>query len=349
MSRRVAVVYNHAGIDEYESLKDIDPATLDFKPEYSIHVSTAQEEYDSVAKALAQEGFDVTALNVKDDLKSLRKLLEGRPPDVIFNLVEYFKESSLLEAAVAGLYELYGVPYTGAPPFALGLCVRKGLTKQVLLANGVPTPRFKLLHEPLFPKRHGLRYPLIVKPAREDASAGVNRGSVVFDFEALQGRLMTLAADFKPPYLVEEFVEGSELHVSVLGNDPPVVLPIIEFDFSELPDDYPKIISYDAKWNPLEEVYHRVHSVCPARIARRTKKAVEDICLKAYRITGCRDYARIDLRLDKKGRPFLLEVNPNPDLTEGVSFMESAEASGLTFSRTLRMIVEYALGRAPER
>ena len=347
MSSRVAVVYNHVGEDEYEKLKEIDPASLEFKPEYSIHVSTVQEEYDSVVRALEKEGFRARSFNVKDDLKALKKLLTRRPPDVIFNLVEHFKESPMLESSVAGLYELYRIPYTGASPFALGLCLRKGLTKQVLLANGVPTPRFKLLHDPVVPRRHGLRYPLIVKPAREDASSGMDKGSVVFDFESLQTRLAKVAAEFSPPYLVEEFVEGSELHVAVLGNDPPVVLPIIEFDFSELPDDYPKIISYDAKWNPLEEVYHRVHSVCPAKLPRRVEKAVEEICLKAYQITGCRDYARIDLRLDKKGRPFVLEVNPNPDLTEGVSFMESAEKAGLTFSNTLRMIVEYALKRRP--
>jgi len=346
MRTSVAIVYNNVGQDEYEKLKEVDPSSLGFETEYSLQVSTAQEEYDHVVNALAAEGFHARSWNIRDDLKTLTRLLSRNPPDVVFNLVEHFKEASLLEAAVAGLYELHGVPYTGATPFALGLCVRKGLTKQVLLANGVPTPRFKLLNQPVFPKRHGLRYPLIVKPAREDASSGVDKDSVVFDYDALQARLAVLAGGFSPPYLVEEFVAGSELHVSILGNEAAaVVLPIIEFDFSELPDDYPKIISYDAKWNPLEEVYHRVHSVCPAKISRRVQRAVEEICLKAYRITGCRDYARMDLRLDGKGRPFVLEVNPNPDLTEGVSFMESAEKAGLSFSRTLRMIVDYALGR----
>jgi len=144
---------------------------------------------------------------------------------------------------------------------------------------------------------------------------------------------------------VEEFVEGRELHVSILGNDPPVVLPVIEFDFSDLPPDHPTIISYAAKWNPLDETYHQVHSACPAKLSQRLKKKVDAVSLAAYRTTGVRDYARLDLRLDARNRIYVLEVNPNPDLTEGVSFMESAEKAGISFSATLRKIVEFALQR----
>ncbi len=341
----VAVVFNQVGEDEYEKLKDVDPATLDFKPEYNIHVTTAYEEYEALAKGLESEGFRVRTYNIEENLKRLQKLLSRNPPDVVFNLVEHFKDDAHLESSVAGLYDLYGVPYTGAPPFALDLCVRKGMTKQVLLANGVPTPKFRLVKEPHLPRRHGLRYPLIVKPAREDASSGVEKGSVVEDYDQLNERLQRVFAEYAPPILVEEFVEGMELHVAVLGNSAPMVLPMIEFDFSELPDDHPKIISYDVKWNPLVEAYHRVHSVCPARISKRVQRKVEEVSIRAYQITGCRDYARLDIRLDKHNRPHVLEVNPNPDLTEGVSYMESAENAGLGFGKTLRMIVEFALAR----
>lgn len=132
-----------------------------------------------------------------------------------------------------------------------------------------------------------------------------------------------------------------------LGNDPPVVLPIIEFDFSEFLPDHPTIISYAAKWDPLDEAYHRMHSMCPAKLPKRVQKKIEEIALRAYKLTGCRDYARLDIRLDKNNHPFVLEVNPNPDLTEGVSFMESAEKAGISFSETLKMIVEFALQRKP--
>jgi D-alanine-D-alanine ligase len=119
----------------------------------------------------------------------------------------------------------------------------------------------------------------------------------------------------------------------------------VEFDFSDLPADHPNIISYDAKWNPLEEVYHQVFTICPARLSRRALRRVQVAALAAYRATGCRDYARLDLRLTRAEQPFVLEVNPNPDLTESVSFMESAEQAGYGFEDALRVIVELALER----
>jgi D-alanine-D-alanine ligase len=342
---RVVVLYNHVGEDEYEKLREVDPNSLGFAPQYPIHVSTVKEEYHAIVKALRKEGFAARALNVEENLQKLRSVLEHKPPDVVFNMIEFFHDSSRLEAAVAGLFDLYQVPFTGAPPFALELCQRKGLTKQVLLANGVPTPHYRLLRQPRMPKRHGLHYPLIVKPAREDASAGIHKDSVVYDYAALQARVEKSFAEHLPPIIVEEFIEGRELHVSILGNKPPQVLPIIEFDFSQIPESHPNIISYSAKWDPLDETYHQLHAFCPAKLSKRVQKKVEEISLAAYKVTGCRDYARLDLRLGAHSAVYVLEINPNPDLTEGVSFMESAEKSGLTFSQTLKKIVEFALQR----
>jgi D-alanine-D-alanine ligase len=341
----VLVLYNHLGEDEYEKLKQVDESQLDFEPEYPIQVATVREEYAALVRALRQEGFMAGALNLEDDISKLEALIRRRPPDVIFNLVEHFRDQPALEANVAGLLELHDIPYTGAPPFSLTLCQRKGLTKQLLLANGVPTPRYRLLHTPEMPRQHGLRYPLIVKPAREDASSGVEKSSVVHNLEQLEARLKAVFEEYPPPVLVEEFIEGRELHVSILGNHPPEVLPIIEWDFSELPPDHPPIISYDVKWDPLAEVYHRVHSFCPAKLSRAALRKVREVAIKAYRVTGCRDYARLDIRLAQRAVPYVLDVNPNPDLTEGVSFMESAEAAGYSFSQTLRRIVELALER----
>lgn len=342
---RILVLYNHVGEDEYEKLKDVDPASLGFKPHYPIHVSTIEEEYGAIVRALRREGFTTRTVNVEEDLQKIERHLRRNPPDAVFNLIEFFHENPALEGAVAGLYELLKIPYTGSPPFVLGLCQRKGLTKQVLLANDVPTPRYHLFASASIPRPHGLRYPLIVKPPREDASSGIEKGSVVHDYKSLLAQAKKMLKEFRSPIMVEEFIEGKELHLSVLGNDPPVVLPIIEFDFSEVPAGYPSIISYEAKWAPLQEAYHRVHSVCPAKLPKRIQKKVEEVALRAYEVTGCRDYARIDIRLDKRNRIYVLEINPNPDLTEGVSFMESAEKAGISFSETLRRIVEFALRR----
>ena len=340
----VLLLYNQVGHDEYETLKDVDPATLGFSPTYPIHVATVKDEIGAIVSALEHEGYAVRSVNAKDDLRTLQRALRSGP-DVIFNLVEFFHDTPGLEGAVAGLYDLYQIPYTGAGPFGLTLCNRKGLAKEVMLANGVPTPRYRLLLKPTLPRRHGLHYPLIVKPAREDASAGVSGDSVVHEYPSLMEQVGKIFTEFAQPVLVEEYIEGRELHVSILGNDTPQILPIIEFDFSEFQPHQPRIISYDAKWNPLHEEYHRLHSVCPAKLGPRTVRKIRDIAIRAFQVTGCRDYARLDLRLDRKNRVSVLDINPNPDLTEGVSFMESAEKAGMNFSTTLRTIVEFALAR----
>lgn len=334
--------------DEYVALRSIDPSTLDFIPEYDIHVATVQEEYDAIVNALQKEGFDASCTNILDNFSLLHNLITQNPPDVIFNLVEFFHKDLNNEGSVAGLFDLFRLPYTGSPPFCLSLCKRKGLTKQLLLQNDIATPRFRNLKKPFMEPDHGFRYPLIVKPARQDGSAGVDDNSVVYDYTQLLERLECVFAEYKAPILVEEFIEGKELHVSILGNNPPQVLPSIEFDFTKLPSEHPHLITYDIKWNPLSPAYHRVHSHCPADIDAETEKLVKEQSLRAFLVTCCRDYARIDLRLGSDGVPYILEVNPNPDLTEGVSFMESAEKAGLSFSETLRQIVFFALQRSPQ-
>lgn len=342
----VALVYNRVGPDPFEAFRDVDPNTLDFVPEYPLAVATVQEEYDSLAAALQAEGFAVRSVNLRERVTPLHALLRKDAPAVVFNLVEFFRDDAALEPSVAGIYDLYGVPYTGSPPFVLGLCRRKAMAKQVLLANGVPTPRYKLVRSARFSRRHGLHYPLIVKPAHEDASLGVWKESVAHSLSELETAIARLVTDRKTPILVEEFIEGREIHVAVLGNDPPKVLPAVEYDFSQVSTGHPPIISYDVKWNPLNETYHQVHEVCPAPLPRRLMRRVGAVALEAFRVTGCRDYARVDMRLTADGRVYVLEVNPNPDLTESVSFMRAAEQSGLSFGGTLRRIVECALSRS---
>ncbi len=347
--KKVGIVYNHVGEDIYEKIRHVDPSSLPFTPEYKIDVATVQEEYQALATALGSEGFEARLINLGDSLEVLFDKLRKDPPDVVFNLVEHLRENSHLESAVAGVFEILSIPYTGAPPFALQLCQRKGMTKQLLREHGIRTPRFRLLHEEKALRRHGLRYPLIVKPAREDASSGVDARSVVGDLDSLLAQLHRVFEEFAPPILIEEFIDGRELHVGVLGNSPAEVLPILEYDFGELPPDHPRLLSYDVKWDPLKEAYHRVHTVCPADLPKTVERRVKQAALHAYELTNCRDYARVDIRLSTDNKPYVLEVNPNPDLTEGVSFMESAENRGLTFSQTLRMIVEFALRRGAVR
>src|SRR4030042_2773281 len=185
----VAVLYNFCGEDVYEKMRTVDPETLGFKPEYDINVATVTEEYEAVAKALRKKGYQTTAININEELQSIIKLLRKNPPDVVFNLIEYFRDEPKLEYLIAGLFVLHGIRYTGAPPFTLALCQRKGMTKQLLLANNVPTPRYRLLTEPHIPRRHGLHYPMIIKPGREDARSGVDKSSVVYDSEQFKEQI----------------------------------------------------------------------------------------------------------------------------------------------------------------
>lgn len=343
----VVVLYNHVGEDWYERLRGIDESRLGFTPEYPVaEVATVREEHEEIARALREAGYRARAVDLRNDLRDLERIVQVSRPDVIFNLVEFFHDDAGLESAVAGLFDLYRIPYTGAPPFALELCQRKALAKRVMLGAGVPTPRFRVLDEPGPLPDLELVYPLIVKPAWEDASAGVGEGSVVHDETALAVRLERVYREFEQPLLVEEFIEGRELHVSVWGDEEIEVLPPIEFDFSRLPPGHPHLISYEAKWDPLAEVYHRIHTICPARLTEQELEAVESAAIGAYEATECRDYARLDIRLCD-GVPYVLEVNPNPDLTESVSFMESAEAAGYSFSGALAEIVEMAAARRP--
>jgi len=342
----VAVIYNHVGEDHFEKFREVDPASLEFTPVYPLNVATVMEEYHAIARGLGNEGYQARLFNIEDDLARLQRFLSETPPDVIFNLVEIFRGNPRLESAITALFDLYEIPYTGSAPFALEVCQRKALTKLILLKQEIATPDYRLLRIPKIPRRHGLHYPLIVKPAREDASLGVEAESVVYDYDQLISRIRKVFESFEPPILVEEYIAGKELHVSILGNQPPQALPIIEFDFSSLPEDHPAIITYGVKWNPLDLAYHRVHSICPATLSKKVEGKVREQALRAYQATYCRDYARIDVRLTESRVPFVLEVNPNPDLTESVSFMQSAERAGLTFSETLGRIVEFALARA---
>jgi len=180
---------------------------------------------------------------------------------------------------------------------------------------------------------HGLHYPLIVKPSRQDGSTGVDVHSVVHDYAQLLRRLDRVFAEFSAPVLVEEFIEGKELHVAVLGNNPPIVLPIVEFNFLELPAEHPALITYDIKWNPLSPAYHKVHSFCPANIDPKVEKLVKEQALRAFIATCCRDYARVDIRLGRDGVPYILEVNPNPDLTEGSHSWNRPKRQAYVFRR----------------
>jgi len=186
---------------------------------------------------------------------------------------------------------------------------------------------------------------MIVKPAQEDASVGIDDNSVVYNLSDLRKRIRFIHQEFEQPALVEEYIEGRELNAAILGSLKPVVLPISEIDFSGLHDSMHRIVSYAAKWLQGTIEYNGTKGVCPALIPARTEAMIRDIAMRCYHLIGCRDYARVDFRLTKEGEPYVLEVNPNPDISDDAGFARSARAYGLTFPQVIGKIVESALER----
>jgi D-alanine-D-alanine ligase len=240
---------------------------------------------------------------------------------------------------------LMGVPYTGAPALCLANCQNKVLAKRLLKANGIKTPDFTYFYTETKSYKHNLTFPLIVKPSFQDASVGIENESIVHNQKELNERVNYVLKHFNPPVLVEEFIDGRELNVAVVGDKKLKVLPISEIDFKRMPDHLHNIVSYQAKWDPYHEAYHKTIPICPAKLPKKVEEKAKDIALKAFRVMECRDYARVDMRLAKNKELYVLEVNPNPDLTEGAGFMRSAEHAGLSYARALKKIAMLAYER----
>jgi D-alanine-D-alanine ligase len=342
---KVAIIYNEAYPDFYVKppLKDI--KNLDFVPYFEFDNTTPMEEYEILTERLREAGFNSYSLNMTDDLQLLMKDLKKNKPDVIFNFVELYKENPRLEMNIVGVFELCKIPYTGAPPITLANCQNKPLAKRLLKNAGISTPDFFFAENTNQRLSHSLVFPVIVKPAFEDASVGIDNNAIVYNNSELKKRIAYVFDQFSQPALVEEFIEGRELNVAVMGDKEISALPISEIDFTQMPSHLHNIVSYQAKWDPHHEAYHKTIPICPAELPEEVDLQAKDMAKKAFRLMGCRDYARVDIRLSKENKLYVLEVNPNPDLTEGAGFMRSAEASGLSYVDVLAKIIGYALER----
>ena len=345
---KVLVLYNEAHPDYYHKTEEPTPE-LDFKTYFEVEELTPMEEFEIIAKRLQKLGFDAYTLNLKDDIFVLLNELDKKKPDVIFNFVEIYKDRPRLEMNMVGLYELLGLTYTGAPALTLANCQSKFLTKKLLNYHGINTAKFQMFTTMPGRLKLNVKYPVIVKPAFEDASVGIENESIVKNSKELKERLEYVFEYFKQPALIEEFVKGREFNVSVVGDLRPKVLPISEIDFSKMPDHLHNIVSYQAKWDPHHESYHKTIPICPAKIPKRLEKKLKETALKAFNVMGARDYARVDMRVNSDGEVFVLEVNPNPDLTEGAGFMRSASYAGMSYGMALKKIVMLAYQRGKRK
>lgn len=305
------------------------------------------EEMEDIKEALISLGYKATVFNVDSKVDRLIRFLQEEKPDLIFNLVECIENESVLEMNVAALYELLKIPYTGAGPLALGTALHKPRVKDILTANGIRTPLhqvFKVSDRIVL--KEEMTFPLIVKPSHEDASVGISDRSVVESMNELRRQVRFIWEEFEQPALVEQYIEGRELNVAIMGNGKPIALPISEIDFSGLHPDMRRIVSYAAKWLNGTVEYHGTKGVCPAELPPKIEAELKETALRCYELVGCRDYARVDFRLTAEGTAYVLEVNPNPDISDDAGFARSAKAYGLSFPQIIGKIVESALERA---
>ena len=330
--KRIAVLYN----------VDFEDARPESDPMWASRADVALVA-TSVATALAGSGYEPHLVGVDGDLASLRAQLLELEPDCAFNLCESLVGDARLESAVPLVLELLGVPFTGSAPEVLSLALRKDRVKQRLEAAGIPTPQGRVLAGPTDPC--DLPFPLIVKPVREDGSAGISHSSVVHDAEQLARTVGAVVEQFRQPCLVEEYIDGREMNVAMLGHPTPRVLPLSEIDFSGLPEGVPRIVSYDAKWTSgsVDDLgtVPVLHPSLPNTVAARVRRAAAD----AFRAVGVRDYGRVDVRLSAAGLPYVVDVNPNCDLSPSAGMARAAAAVGIDYAALAGLLVRYALRR----
>lgn len=330
---KVAVLYNLLERLQKGEEKDI-------LAEESIH-----EEIGAIEEGIRSLGHHFFVMAVRDEIDTVIHWLKEIQPDVVFNLCESVYGDACLEMNIPALLDLLRIPYTGSSPLTLGLCQDKGKVKDILSSQGILTPRYKIFDREVRSLKGNI-FPIIVKPLHEDGSLGISRESVVHNDEALNRQIQYVIGKYHQPALVEEYIEGRELNVGLMEtNGKAEVLPISEIDYSGFPEEVPRICGYEAKWVPESIEYQKSKPVCPAPLEWVMKRRVEYIALRAFKLFGCRDYARVDMRIDRDGKIYVLEVNPNPDISPPSGMARAIRIQGMTYSEFIGKVLEKALQR----
>jgi D-alanine-D-alanine ligase len=301
-------------------------------------------EYD-VRNGLRALGHEVRVLAIDDDAHPIVDALREWRPAVVFNLVLDLRAHHVDESHIVSALELCRAQYTGCDARALMLTQDKAVAKRLLASHGIPTPRFEVCSRGNAGRAALLSYPLIVKPASGGGSAGIAQRSVVKSERALRSRLAALHDADGADAIVEEYVDGRELTIGVLGNGRPATLPIWETFFRGWPADTPRIATYSVKWSPGYRRKRRVTSGPATNLPDAKRREIADVAARVHRAFGLSGFARIDLRLDVTSTPFVIDVNPNPDVGFREDFARSAKHAGIDGPALLQKIVDLALRR----
>jgi D-alanine-D-alanine ligase len=293
------------------------------------------ETVEAVEAILSSDGHEPVRVPVNPDGRWVERVRRAKP-DLAFNLCEGIDGIASLEASVISSLELLGVPYTGSGSWTTSICLRKHVVNTLLDAARLPVPRFALARagEPL----PTVGFPAICKPAAEDASLGVEQRSVVKSMRALEARVGEMHEEWDD-VLVQRFITGREVNVGILGD---TVLPIAEIDFSSMPDDYWRIVSYRSKWQTGSDEDLGSVPRCPADLPETLVAELGRIALAAWRVVGGRGYGRVDMRIDAAGRPWILEVNANPDFAPTAGLARMARTAGIDYASMVRLVCEHA-------
>lgn len=302
--------------------------------------SNILDQVEIIKKSLFNLNVSFSVIPVTNRILSTIDSLISQRPDVVFNLCESVYGKTYFEMNIPSILEFLGIAYTGSPPLTLGLCQQKDLTKSILKSNNIPTPKHVIIQRNEEFLKLDLDFPLIIKPVHEDGNLGINDESIVTNYHGLNRQIEYVTNNFDQPALIEEYVDGREFNVSILGNYPPQILPISEIMFK----GEKKIVDYDSKWVSTSKSFKESPAICPAEIDSNLLYAIKNIAKKSYEALHCRDYARIDIRLFND-IPYVIEVNPNPDISLEAGYMRSLRAGGISAEDFVGEVIGYTLDR----
>ena len=319
------------------------PSGYDYKEEFADPDDMYTE--NDVLQALKANGYEVNILGLCDSLLPLFEEIKRSRPDVIFNLMEVFDDKSHLEKNVVALLEMLGIPYTGATSDNIFICNNKGLSKKILSFHRIKTPRFFTFyrtHRVWLPKK--LKLPVIVKPLCEEASRGISQASIADNKEAFLERVRFIHENMNKDAITEEYIEGRELYITVIGQKKLTVLPAREIKFGELSEDA-RIATYKAKWDDKYREKWGIKSVFAGKLPNGAEKEIVDVCKRAYRALNIQSYLRLDIRVTSDGKVYIIEPNANPCIAKIDEVAQSAMKIGISYERLIKKIVMLAFDK----
>lgn len=312
----------------------------DVAPE-GVDIETApwRTEFD-VVSTLHGLGHDVRPLGVHDDLGDIRRLVEEWKPHIAFNLLEGFDDVTIFDQNVVALLELMKLPYTGCNPRGLLLARDKSLSKKLLAYHRIDVPEFEVFRVGRTVRRSSRRrFPMIVKSLTHEASVGIAQASVVDTDDKLKERVHFIHESIGTAAIAEQYIEGRELYVGVLGNQHLQALPVWELFFSNMPPEARRIATDRVKWSTKYQQKYEIESGAARELAPPVVESIQHICKRTYRALELSGYARIDLRMEPDGRVWVIEANPNPQIAKGEDFAESAALAGITYDALLQRLL----------